>query len=30
MHVLYPALVSALLFSTGVYGVLVRRNAIPC
>jgi NADH-quinone oxidoreductase subunit K len=28
MHVLYPALVSALLFATGVYGVLLRRNAI--
>ena len=28
MHVLYPAVVSALLFSTGVYGVLARRNAI--
>jgi NADH-quinone oxidoreductase subunit K len=28
MHVLYPALVSALLFSIGIYGVLVRRNAI--
>jgi NADH-quinone oxidoreductase subunit K len=28
MHVVYPAVVSALLFSTGVYGVLARRNAI--
>ena len=28
MHVVYPAVVSALLFGTGVYGVLARRNAI--
>ncbi|MFI6522006.1 NADH-quinone oxidoreductase subunit NuoK [Spirillospora sp. NPDC050679] len=28
MHLLYPAVVSALLFSVGVYGVLARRNAI--
>jgi len=28
MHVVYPAVVSALLFATGVYGVLARRNAI--
>jgi NADH-quinone oxidoreductase subunit K len=28
MHVAYPAVVSALLFSIGVYGVLARRNAI--
>src|SRR4051794_19794693 len=28
MHVVYPAVVSALLFSIGVYGVLARRNAI--
>ncbi|RSM84997.1 NADH-quinone oxidoreductase subunit NuoK [Kibdelosporangium aridum] len=28
MHVLYPAVLSALLFSIGVYGVLARRNAI--
>ncbi|WP_067812345.1 NADH-quinone oxidoreductase subunit NuoK [Actinomadura kijaniata] len=28
MHLAYPAVVSALLFSIGVYGVLARRNAI--
>ncbi len=28
MHVVYPVIVSALLFSIGVYGVLARRNAI--
>jgi NADH-quinone oxidoreductase subunit K len=28
MHVVYPLVVSALLFSIGVYGVLARRNAI--
>jgi NADH-quinone oxidoreductase subunit K len=28
MHVVYPAIVAALLFSVGVYGVLARRNAI--
>lgn len=28
MHVLYPVLLAALLFSVGVYGVLARRNAI--
>jgi NADH-quinone oxidoreductase subunit K len=28
MHVVYPAVVSALLFGIGVYGVLARRNAI--
>lgn len=28
MHVVIPAVISALLFSLGVYGVLVRRNAI--
>lgn len=28
MHVAYPAVVAALLFSIGVYGVLARRNAI--
>lgn len=28
MHLLYPVLVSALLFSVGVYGVLARRNLI--
>lgn len=28
MHVVIPAVVSALLFSLGVYGVLARRNAI--
>lgn len=28
MHLAYPAVFSALLFCTGVYGVLARRNAI--
>nr|WP_062338417.1 NADH-quinone oxidoreductase subunit NuoK [Herbidospora sakaeratensis] len=28
MHVVYPAVVAALLFSVGVYGVLARRNTI--
>lgn len=28
MHIVYPAVVAALLFSVGVYGVLARRNAI--
>jgi NADH-quinone oxidoreductase subunit K len=28
MHAAYPVVVSALLFSIGVYGVLARRNAI--
>ena len=28
MHLAYPAVLSALLFCTGLYGVLVRRNAI--
>lgn len=28
MHVVVPALTSALLFAVGVYGVLARRNAI--
>lgn len=28
MHVVVPAVVSAVLFSLGVYGVLARRNAI--
>ena len=28
MHLVYPAVVSALLFATGVYGMLARRNAI--
>jgi NADH-quinone oxidoreductase subunit K len=28
MHVAYPAVLAALLFSIGVYGVLARRNAI--
>ncbi|GAA3575308.1 hypothetical protein GCM10022419_065540 [Nonomuraea rosea] len=28
MHIVYPAVVSALLFSVGVYGVLARRNTI--
>ncbi len=28
MHIVYPAVVSALLFSIGVYGVLARRNTI--
>lgn len=28
MHLLYPLLLSALLFALGVYGVLARRNAV--
>ncbi|ONI86516.1 NADH-quinone oxidoreductase subunit K [Actinosynnema sp. ALI-1.44] len=28
MHVVYPAVLAALLFAIGVYGVLARRNAI--
>lgn len=28
MHIVYPAVVSALLFSIGIYGVLARRNTI--
>lgn len=28
MHLVYPAVLAVLLFSTGVYGVLARRNAI--
>ncbi|QYC38130.1 NADH-quinone oxidoreductase subunit K [Nonomuraea coxensis DSM 45129] len=28
MHIVHPAVVSALLFSIGVYGVLARRNTI--
>src|SRR5512139_2514596 len=28
MHLVYPLVVAALLFSIGVYGVLARRNAI--
>jgi NADH-quinone oxidoreductase subunit K len=28
MHVVYPAVVAALLFCVGIYGVLARRNAI--
>ncbi|MCF6470481.1 NADH-quinone oxidoreductase subunit NuoK [Nonomuraea sp. MG754425] len=28
MHIVYPAVVAALLFSIGVYGVLARRNTI--
>nr|WP_308168637.1 NADH-quinone oxidoreductase subunit NuoK [Nonomuraea sp. NEAU-A123] len=28
MHIVYPAVVSALLFSVGIYGVLARRNTI--
>jgi NADH-quinone oxidoreductase subunit K len=28
VHLLYPLIVSVLLFSIGVYGVLARRNAI--
>lgn len=28
MHVIYPVVLAALLFSVGVYGVLARRNAI--
>jgi NADH-quinone oxidoreductase subunit K len=28
VHLVYPAVLSALLFAVGVYGVLARRNAI--
>ncbi|MGK5530488.1 NADH-quinone oxidoreductase subunit NuoK [Streptomyces sp. URMC 129] len=28
MHLVYPAVLSALLFCVGLYGVLARRNAI--
>ncbi|MCW2884952.1 MAG: NADH-ubiquinone oxidoreductase chain [Streptosporangiaceae bacterium] len=28
MHVVYPVVTAALLFSVGIYGVLARRNAI--
>ncbi len=28
MHIVYPVVISALLFSIGVYGVLARRNTI--
>lgn len=28
MHIVYPAVLAALLFCVGVYGVLARRNAI--
>lgn len=28
MHYTYPAVLSALLFAVGVYGVLARRNAV--
>ncbi|MFI8518929.1 NADH-quinone oxidoreductase subunit NuoK [Streptomyces sp. NPDC085481] len=28
MHLAYPAVLAALLFSVGLYGVLARRNAI--
>ena len=28
MHVVYPAVIAALLFAIGVYGVLARRNTI--
>ncbi|MEU0140561.1 NADH-quinone oxidoreductase subunit K, partial [Streptomyces albidoflavus] len=28
MHLAYPAVLSALLFAIGVYGLLARRNAI--
>jgi NADH-quinone oxidoreductase subunit K len=28
MHIVYPVVLAALLFSVGVYGVLARRNAI--
>lgn len=28
MHLVYPAVLAALLFSVGVYGVLARRNVI--
>ncbi|MFB7662594.1 NADH-quinone oxidoreductase subunit NuoK [Kitasatospora sp. NPDC056138] len=28
MHLVYPAVLAALLFSVGVYGVLARRNVV--
>lgn len=28
MHLLYPLVLAALLFAVGVYGLLVRRNAV--
>ncbi|GAA2918696.1 NADH-quinone oxidoreductase subunit NuoK [Streptomyces thioluteus] len=28
MHLVYPAVLAALLFCTGLYGVLARRNAV--
>ena len=28
MHLAYPTVLSALLFSVGIYGVLARRNAV--
>jgi NADH-quinone oxidoreductase subunit K len=28
MHLVYPVVLSALLFSIGIYGVLARRNAV--
>ena len=28
MHLVYPLVLSALLFSIGIYGVLARRNAV--
>jgi NADH-quinone oxidoreductase subunit K len=28
VHLVYPAALSALLFSVGIYGVLARRNAV--
>ncbi len=28
MHLVYPIVLSALLFSIGIYGVLARRNAV--
>ncbi|MCZ7417298.1 MULTISPECIES: NADH-quinone oxidoreductase subunit NuoK [unclassified Streptomyces] len=28
MHLVYPAVLAALLFSVGLYGVLARRNAV--
>ena len=28
MHLAYPVVLSALLFSVGIYGVLARRNAV--
>jgi NADH-quinone oxidoreductase subunit K len=28
MHLLYPLVLSALLFATGIYGLLARRNAV--